>query len=118
MGAPVDVKDAAAHCQDASEFSFFRLKKDAIFLKKFSENFEKMSKFFFSKRIFGRAKIGGKVFLSKLKLPKQAESQSPGIIVEEKNLKERPQNGQIQAMIHPEIVCNVSYEYCKLYKIY
>ena len=77
-----------------------------------------MSNFFFSKRIFGRAKIGGKVFLSKLKLPKQAESQSPGIIVEEKNLKERPQNGQIQAMIHPVIVCNVSYEYCKLYKIY
>jgi len=61
----------------------------------------KKCRFFFSKRIFGRAKIGGKVFLSKLKLPKQAESHSPGIIVEEKNLKERPQNGPIQAMIHP-----------------
>ena len=56
--------------------------------------------------------------MSKLKIPKQAESQSPGIIVEEKNLKERPQNGPIQAMIHLVIVCNVSYKYYKLYKIY
>ena len=77
-----------------------------------------MVDFFFSKKIFGRAKIGGEIFLSMLKLPKRVESQSPGIIVEEKNLKERPQNGQIQAMIHPVIVCNVSYKYCKLYKIY
>ena len=118
MGASVDVKDAAADCQDASEFSFFSFKKRWKFFRNFRKFLKKCRKIFFSKRIFGRAKIGGKVFLSKLKLPKQAESQSPGIIVEEKNLKERPQNGPIQAMIHPVIVCNVSYKYCKLYKIY
>ena len=77
-----------------------------------------MSKIFFSKRIFGRAKIGGEIFLSMLKLPKRAESQSRGIIVEENNLEKRPQNGPMQVMIHPVNVCNVSYKYCKLYKIY
>ena len=75
-------------------------------------------RFFFSKKIFGRAKIGGQIFLTMLKLPNRAKSQSFGIIAEEKNLKKRPQNGPIQAMIHPVIVCNVSYKYCKLYKIY
>ena len=75
-------------------------------------------RFFFSKKNFGRAKIGGQIFLSMLKLPNRAKSQSPGIIGEEKNLKKRPQNGLMQAMIHPVNVCNVSYKYCKLYKIY
>ena len=78
-----------------------------------------MIEFFFQKKKkFGRAKIGGEIFLSMLKLPNRAKSQSFGIIVEEKNLKKRPQNGPIQAMIHLLIVCNVSYTYCKLYKIY
>ena len=35
LGASVDVKDAAADWQDASEFSFFRLWKDGHFLKNF-----------------------------------------------------------------------------------
>ena len=30
LGASVDVKDAAEDCQDASEFSFFRSKKDGF----------------------------------------------------------------------------------------
>ena len=84
----------------------------------FSDFFLKMVDFFFSKKIFGRAKIGGQIFLSMLKLPNRAKSQSPGIIGEEKNLKKRPQNMLMQAMIHPVNVCNVSYKYCKLYKIY
>ena len=84
----------------------------------FSDFFFLNGRFFFSKKIFGRAKIGGQIFLSMLKLPNRAKSQSPGIIGEEKNLKKRPQNGLMQAMIHPVNVCNVSYKYCKLYKIY
>ena len=117
MGASVDVKDAAADWQDASEFSFFRSKKDGIIFRIFGFFFL-MVDFFFSKKIFGRAKIGGQIFLSMLKLPNRAKSQSPGIIGEEKNLKKRPQNGLMQAMIHPVNVCNVSYKYCKLSKIY
>ena len=46
LGASVDVKDAAADCQDASEFSFFRPKKDGNFLKVFG-NFWKNVDFFF-----------------------------------------------------------------------
>ena len=49
LGASVDVKDAAADWQDASEFSFFRLWKDGHFLKNFGNFLKKVENFFFEK---------------------------------------------------------------------
>ena len=40
-----------------------------------------MIEFVFRKKNFGRAKIGGEIFLSMLKLPNRAKSQSPGIFI-------------------------------------
>ena len=98
-----------AFLDDFAVFGIQRQHRGRFRAGKFRKFLKKYRKKFFSKKIFGGAKIGGKVFLSMLKLPRRAESQSRGIIVEEKNLKKRPQNGLMQAMIHPVNVCNVSY---------